>query len=65
MHNLTCLVKHLHLLLGVAIWLEHVNLRDNVISQLVGELLYGLNLTILYHLFVLLLQFGHGSGTGT
>ena len=62
MHDLTGLVEHFHLLLGVAVGLEHVDLRDDIVSQLVGKLLDGLNLAILYHLLVLLLQFGHGGG---
>ena len=65
MHNLASLVEHLHLLLGVSVWLEHVNLWDNIVSQLVGKLLNGLYLTILNHLLVLLLQFGHSGCTCT
>ena len=65
MHDLTRLVVHLHLLLGIAIGLEYVNLRNHIVSQLVGELLDSLHLTLFYHLLILLLQFGHGSGTGT
>ena len=63
-HYLSCLVVHLHLLLGVAVGLEDVNLRYNVICQLVGELLDRNRLAVLY-LAVLLLQFGHCCCTGT
>ena len=65
MHDLTRLVVHLHLLLRVAVGLEHVNLRNHVVSQLMGELLDRLHLTRFDHLLVLLLQFGHGGSTGT
>ena len=64
-HNLPCLVVHLHLFLRVAIGLEHVDLRNHVVGQLMGELLDGLHLARLYNLLVLLLQFGHSGGTGT
>ena len=65
MHNLLRLVIHLHLLLRVAVGLEDVNLRNDVVGQLVGELLHGLHLARLDHLLILLLQFGHGGSTGT
>ena len=65
MHNLARLVIHLHLFLRVAVGLEDVNLRNDVVSQLVGKLLDGLYLTLFYHLLILLLQFGHSSGTST
>ena len=59
-----CLV-HLHRLLRVDVWLEHVNLRDEVVGQLVRELLDGLHLARLYQFAILLLQLLHGGGTGT
>ena len=65
MHDLLCLVEHLHLLLRIAVGLEDVNLWNNVIGQLVREFLDGLHLAGLYNLLVLLLQFGHSGGTGT
>ena len=63
MHDLTGLIVHLHLLLRVAVGLEHVNLGNHVVSQLVGELLDGLHLTLFDHLLVLLLEFGHSCST--
>ena len=64
MHDLTGLVEHLHLLLRVAIVLEHVNLRNHVVCQLISELVDGWLLA--FHQFlVLLLQFSHSSGTST
>ena len=41
MHDLACFMVHLHLLLGVAVVGEHVNLRDEVEGELIGKLLYG------------------------
>ena len=65
MHNLLRLVVHLHLLLRIAIGLEHVNLGNHVISQLMRELLDGLHLAVLYHLLILLLKLSHSGSTGT
>ena len=65
MHNLPRLVIHLHLLLRIAIGLEHVYLRYHIVGQLVGKFLHGLHLAFLHHLLILLLQLGHGSGTGS
>ena len=63
MHNLACLVEHLHLFLRIAVIGEHVDLWDDIICQLVRELLHRHRLTV-DKLLVLLLQLGHGSGTG-
>ena len=65
MHDLLRLVEHLHLFLRVAVGLEDVNLRNDVIGQLVGELLDGLHLASLHNLLVLLLKLSHSGGTGT
>ena len=65
MHDLAGLVVHLHLFLGIAVGLEHVNLRNDVVSQLMRELLDGLHFTLFYHFLVLLLQFCHSGSTGT
>ena len=65
MHNLLRLVVHLHLLLGIAVGLEDVNLRNDVVGQLMRELLDGLHLTLFYHFLILLLQFSHSGSTGT
>ena len=64
MHNLAGLVEHLHLLLGVAVVGEHVNLRNHVVGELVGELAYS-NRLVVDEFLVFLLQFGHGSCAGT
>ena len=58
-HYLLGLVEHLHLLLGVAVRLEHIYLRNYIICQLVSKLFNGLYLTFLNHLLILLLQFCH------
>ena len=63
-HNLARLVVHLHLFLRIAVVGEDVNLRDEVESQLVGELLHGDGLAG-QHLAVLLIEFLHGGGAGT
>ena len=65
MHDLPGLVVHLHLLLRIAVRLEHVDLGNHIVGQLMGELLDGLDLTVLNHLLILLLQLCHRSGTGT
>ena len=65
MHDLAGLVEHLHLFLCIAIGLEHINLWNDIISQLVGELLDGLHLASLNNLLVLLLQLLHGSSAST
>ena len=57
-------MEHLHLLLGIAVVGEHVNLGDYVEGQLVCELLHG-GLLAGQHLAVLFEQFCHGCGTGT
>ena len=64
MHDLACLVVHLHLLLGVTVLGEDVDLRDDIVGQLIGELLDGDRLTI-EHLAILGLQFLHGCGSRT
>ena len=64
MHNLACLVKHLHLLLGVVVLLEHIDVRDEVVGKLVGELL-DLRFTTLGDGVVLLAQLLHSAGTST
>ena len=64
MHDLARLVEHLHLLLRVAVVGEDVNLRNDIVSQLVSEFIDG-GRTAIEHLAVLLLQFGHGCCTGT
>ena len=61
-HNLACLVEHLHLFLGVTIVGEDVNLRNHIISQLIGKLIDG-NFFTVEHLTVLLLQLCHSSCT--
>ena len=62
MHDLASLVEHLHLLLGIAVICEDVNLRDHVVSQLVGELADCDGLA-LHNLLILLLKFGHSLGS--
>ena len=64
MHDLARLIVHLHLLLRIAIGLEHVYLGYHVVGQLMGELLDGLHLARFHDLAVLLLQLGHSCGTG-
>ena len=63
MHYLARLVKHLHLLLRVAIVLEHVNLRYHVVCQLISELVY-CRLLIVGQLLILLLQLCHSCCSG-
>ena len=62
MHNLLGLVVHLHLFLGVAVVLEHVNLRDEVEGELVGELV-DRHFFAGQHLAVLLIKLVHGGLT--
>ena len=64
MHDLLGLVVHLHLLLGVAVVGEDVDLRDDIECQLVSELLDCRFLTG-EHLAVLLVELGHRGGSGT
>ena len=64
MHNLASLVKHLHLLLGVSVVGEHVNLRNNVVGELMRELANSHRLVV-NKLLVFLLQLSHSSRTGT
>ncbi len=64
-HDLACLVVHLHLFLGVVILSHLVNLRNYVVSQLMRELLDGLCLAGLHEFLVLLLEFCHRSCTCT
>ena len=63
-HDLTCFVVHLHFLLGVSVFGEDVNLRDDVVGKLVGKLLDGDRLAVEY-LAILRLQFLHGCGSRT
>ena len=63
MQDLACLVEHLHLLLGVAVVGEDVNLRNHIVGKLIGELVdrdgFALN-----DLPVLLLQLRHSLRAG-
>ena len=63
-HDFACLVVHLHLLLGVVVGGHLVDLRDDVVGELVGELIDGLGFARLDEFLVLLLELGHGSCTG-
>ena len=62
MHDLACFVEHLHLLLGISVVGEDINLRDDVIRQLVREFLH-LHRLVVHQLTILLLQLCHGSCT--
>ena len=64
MHDFACLVEHLHLLLRIAVVGEDVDLRDDVVGQLIGKLVHRDGLSV-EHLAVLLLQLGHGGGSST
>ena len=63
MQDLAGFVEHLHLLLGVSVVREDIDLRDDVVGQLVGEFL-DLDRIPFHDVPVLLLQFRHGLGTG-
>ncbi len=60
-HDFACLVVHFHFLLGVVVGCHLVDLRDDVVGELVWELVDGLGFAGLDELFVLLLELGHGS----
>ena len=62
MHDLLGLVVHLHLLLGVSILSEHVNLGNHVEGQLIGELL-DRGLFTGQHLTVLFVQLRHSGSS--
>ena len=64
-HDLACFVEHLHFFLGVVVGRHFVNLRNDVVSQLVRELVDGLHSSFFDEFLVLLLQFLHGSGPGS
>ena len=64
MHDLLCLVEHLHFFFGISVILEYVDLGDDVISQLIGKLLHGDGFAFQYFT-ILLFQLGHGCGTRT
>ena len=64
MHDLLCLVEHLHLLLGVTVVLKDVDLWNYVVSQLVSELVYCW-LFVIGKLLILLLKLSHSCCTGT
>ena len=59
MHDLASLIKHLHLLLGVVVLGEDVNVGNHVVCQLVSKLLY-CRLLVRYDLLILVLELGHG-----
>ena len=63
MHDFPGFIIHFHLLAGVSVFLEHINMWDQVESQLVLEFLHGDRFTS-GNLADLLFQFGHGSRTG-
>ena len=63
-HNLAGLVEHLHLLFGITVVGEYVDLRNEVECQLVSEFFNGYGFACQY-LAVLLVQLIHGSGAGT
>ena len=63
MHDFTRFVEHLHLLLGVKVVGEDIDLGYHVVGQLVIELLYRGGFAF-HELFVLMHQLGHGGGTG-
>ncbi len=62
-HDLLRFVEHLHLFLGVAVVGEHVNVRDEVVGELVCELLHG-DWLAFDDFLVLLLEFCHACCTG-
>ena len=65
MHDLTCLVEHLHLFLRVIVIHHLVNLWDDVICKLMWELVDGLYFACLHKFFILLYQLFHGCSTCT
>ena len=62
MHDFTGLVVHFHLFFGVAVGGEYVNVRDEVVGELVGKFLDGYGAVVEY-VFVLFLEFRHGHGS--
>ena len=63
MHDLACLVDHLHLLLGVAVVGEHVDVGDDVIGKLRHEFLHFGGFA-LREVGILLHQLVHGALAG-
>ena len=64
MHDLACFIIHLHLFFRITVFCKHVDLRNQVESQLIGKLLYSHRFVCQY-LTILFVQFVHGSGTRT
>ena len=64
-HNLACLVKHLHFLLRIVILHHLIDLRNHIIGQLMGELFNCFHFTLIHQFAILLLQFSHCSCPGS
>ena len=62
-HDFARLVVHLHLLFGVAVVGKHIDMRNQIVSELIGKFFDRNRLTVKYFA-ILLFEFGHGRCAG-